>query len=224
MWSRERPDRYDAAGRILGISLLEGDSVVEVGEFQFDAAGRILLSKLTLSQGSTYTSRYEYDAQGRMTVLRFFLGDSLTTVDRYLYDGNGRQVSDARFNGKGDTLSVASMEYDGAGRRIREVDRVKGDSLGYLGSETRNEYDAAGHLVTVKSYGGNGVLKSTESYVYARVEIPLALAGRVRLGPGRTGMGPVSAISAAGRDALGRRLPFPMTGRAHTAGFPSLSR
>jgi hypothetical protein len=104
------------------------------------------------------------------------------------------------------------------------VDRLKGDSLGILGSETRNEYDAAGHLVAVQSYGGNGALKSTELYVYERVEIPLGLAGPARRGPRRTGMGPASALSAAGRDALGRRLPFPTADRALAAGLPSVPR
>jgi YD repeat-containing protein len=208
-WTWERMDLYDAAGRPLRITLLERDSVVSVGDFQYDASGNVILVKLAPVKGPAYISRYEYDAQGRKTASQFFLGDSLLTATHFLYDGNGRQVSQVGFNGKGDTSSITTMEYDGAGRRTRETSRVKGDSLGYLGSEIRNEYDAAGHLVTVKSYDGAGKLQSTEAYVYQKITIPLALAGRARRGTPASGSGPAAIRLSQGRDALGRRLPIP---------------
>lgn len=204
-WTWERMDQYDAAGRPLRITLLEGDSVVSVGDFQYDAAGNPVMAKVAPVKGAAYISRFEYDSQGRKTVYRFFLDDSLSSETRYVYDGNGRLTAQVRFNGKGDTASNTSMEYDGEGHRIREVLRVKGDSLGSFSSETRNEYDAAGHLVTVKSYDGTGKLTSVKTYAYQRIAIPLALAGRARRATPASGPGAEAIRSAPGWDALGRR-------------------
>ncbi len=207
-WTWERMDLYDAAGRPLRITLLERDSVVSVGDFQFDASGDVILAKLSPVKGPAYISRYDYDAQGRKTASQFLLGDSLLTATHYFYDGNGRQVSQVGFNGKGDTSSITTLEYDGAGRRSRETSRVKGDSLGYLGSEIRNEYDAAGHLVTVKSYDGTGNFRSMKVYVYQKITIPVALAGRARRGTPESGSRQAAIHPVPGWDALGRRLPF----------------
>jgi hypothetical protein len=140
-------------------------------------------------------------------------------VTHYVYDGNGHQVSEVRLNGRGDTVSITTMENDAAGRGLRETSKIKDDSLRYLDGEIRNEYDATGHLAAVKSYGGTGNFLSMKMYTYQIITIPVALAGRAWRGTPASGSGPAAIRLAPGWDAQGRRLPFPRTVGVATVRF-----
>ena len=192
---------YDAQGKMSRETISEGDSLTEIGLFQYDDSGKLQKWIITSDPpGISVNYLYAYDSQGRLISQKHMNGDSLVEAYHDAYDGNGNLVSRILVDAKGDTSSVTTSEYDGSGRQTREVSTYGKDSI--LNTDKRTEYDAAGNVKKVSWYGKSGLLQSYDDYVYQTLPVPLSIfAFRGRKG-GSSGMAPDRWVL----DALGRRL------------------
>lgn len=180
--SSERFKTYDAGGHAVAES-----------SFTRGPAGPVRISV-----------RAEYDGQGRVSGQKRYLRDSVRETTRYGYDGNGRQASVISFGSDGDTSVVTTLEYDASGRPTRKLSRYPGDSTGFLFTDDRTAYDAAGNVETVKGYGSGGSLQRVDNYAYRSISVPLAvIASRDRRGPKAPGW----LTSGSVWDILGRSRP-----------------
>lgn len=207
IWSSETV-RYDSAGRVVEATIRSSDSTSSHAEMQYNAAGDMVLYILKPDTGSAVDSiRYGYDTQDRK-IDQLVIYNGIRVDRHYAYDASGRDILETTFNSKGDTSSILSIEYNAAGKRLREVSITPGDSLGLMYAETRYEYDAAGNKISMKTYGKSGAFVSGYGYEYQDITIPLGLSAIRRRSGSLENPERANAWAQSGllRNALGRRV------------------
>ena len=174
--------RYDAAGRLAGLTDETGSSIVS---YSYDDVGRLARED---NGNGTYTT-YTYDLVGQLLNLaNYATDDSLNSSYVYTYDDLGRQISATDLDGEwvyeydaASQLTGAvftstnpeidsqdlSYEYDAAGNRIRTINNgvtteyQTNDLNQYTNAGTVDyQYDLDGNL----TYKSDGVNSWTYSY------------------------------------------------------------
>lgn len=146
---------YDAGGRIVKHTLVDGAHRVAVEVGTFDGAGRMRSIKDRLG----YETTYEYDALGHRTKQSFAMGDRQKTTE-WTFDpqGNVTRLKDAlgheakvTYDRKGRPVRkelpdglVSTFRYDRNDRMIEAIDPA--------GHKIEMEYDAAGRAVTQRVF------------------------------------------------------------------------
>jgi YD repeat-containing protein len=199
---------YDGAGRPVRAVLGYNDSLIVIYGYEYTASGK--LSKWTLAADSSDPTKYSdssefdyaYDAEGHLLTETRTVNGVLKGIVHYGYDANGRIGTRVSLEANGDTSYAKTFAYDGEGRMIREITDYGKDTLSFLYSDIRTEYDAQGQVKKVSTYGKSGSLQETEEYAYQTVHVPVPIvAYRLRKGD------PSGSFSyASGRDALGRAI------------------
>ncbi|WP_141400705.1 RHS repeat-associated core domain-containing protein [Pseudoxanthomonas wuyuanensis] len=159
----ERKFRFDSRKRpVQQTELLPDDA--RVNGIAYDVMGRIK----TLTDPNGHARNYEYDALGRLTAVIDQLGNTVSLAydhrnnviavtdqndktTRFAYDGRGLLVRETNPLGQ-----VFRYVYDDAGNPI--------ESIRPDGARETNGYDAAGRLLSRKTYRADGGLELEDSF------------------------------------------------------------
>jgi hypothetical protein len=205
---------YDSQGRNSRITLRLGDTLTAYIAIFYDAAGNREKQVVTYEPPrEPYSFFYGYDASGRLHSQKQMHGDTLLATEEYAYDAMGKVIKVALFDIAGDTTSIYTLEYDGAGRETRNVWRSASGL--YVYSDVRTVYDAKGNVDSIKTYAGTGEIRSYKVHTYRTVSVPVPIRRPVA---GRKAAHPAQTAFEPGRDALGRSLDAGLFAKAR---FPS---
>lgn len=164
-------NRYDAAGRLIGIDYPSGATV----RFAVDVLGRITaITNKTTSAGTAYVTKYEYDATGNITNVT----DPFNGRTRFEFDRVGRRtkrvlpndvVTEWQYDWRDRVTNIVHLNSSGVLASFAYVRNAGGDASRITredGSYVELQYDSALRLTNEVYRTSGGLLIEQISYGY----------------------------------------------------------